>query len=303
MTAVSVVIPTYRREAPLRRCLRDVLAQRHADFELFVMDQSPEHEAETWAVLRGLPEHARHVRLSQPSVVAAVNAGTRLATAPLLVVLDDDIEIADTDLLARHARHYDEPSIGGVVGRIMHPTRGVDLPPPAADGPLGFLAMNFDHAQPMDVPTVCGANMSFRRAVVQALGGFDERYTGNAFRWETDFSLRLVRSGYRIRYDPEARVVHHFHTPGGCDNEHLLSRSPASHAWYETFFRNNVYFALKLLTGSDRAGFMLRLYREHALNRAFAAAGPGFLAQRHGALVRGTRAGWRTWRQARAAGG
>jgi GT2 family glycosyltransferase len=300
MTAISVIIPTYRREAPLRRCLRDVLAQRHVDFEVFVMDQSPEHEAETRAMLRGLPAHARHVRLTQPSVVAAVNAGARLATAPLLVFLDDDIEIADTDLLARHARHYADAGIGGVVGRIVNPDRGIDLAPPEPEGPLGFLAMNFDHPLPMDVPTVCGPNMSFRRAVVESLGGFDERYTGNAFRWETDFSLRLIRAGYRIRYDPAARVVHHYGTPGGCDNAHLLSPSPASHAWYESFFRNNVYFALKLLAGGDRARFLLRLYREHALNRAFAAVGPGFLGRRHGALVRGARAGWRAWRQARA---
>jgi GT2 family glycosyltransferase len=299
MIALSVVIPTYRREAALRRCLRDVLAQRHVDFELFVMDQSPEHEAETWAALRGLPAHAHHVRLSQPSVVAAVNAGARLATAPLLLFIDDDIEIPGTDLFARHVRHFDDRSIGGVVGRIVNPDRGVDLGPPAADGPLGFLAMNFDHPEPMDVPTACGPNMSFRRALVESLGGFDERYTGNAFRWETDFSLRVIRAGHRIRYDPDARVVHHYATPGGCDNAHLLSRSPASHAWYESFFRNNVYFALKLLAGGDRARFLLQLYREHALNRAFAAVGPAFLGRRHGALVRGARAGWRAWRQVR----
>jgi GT2 family glycosyltransferase len=303
VTAVSVIVPTYRREAPLRRCLRDVLAQRHVDFELLVVDQSPEHEPETWALLRGLPAHARHVRLSQPSVTEAANAGARLAAAPLLLFLDDDVEIPDEDLLARHARHYADATIAGVVGRIVHAGRRADLPPPAPAGPLGFLAMNFDHPRAMDVPTAAGANMSFRRAIVEALGGFDERYTANAFRWETDFSLRVLRTGHRIRYDPEARVVHHYGTPGGCDNEHLLSRSPASHAWYATFFRNNVYFAFKLLAPGDRSRFLLRLYREHALNRAFAAAGPRFLAHRHAALARGALAGWRAWRQLRSAGG
>jgi GT2 family glycosyltransferase len=157
--------------------------------------------------------------------------------------------------------------------------------------------MNFDHPYPMDVPTAAGANMSFRRELVERLGGFDERYTANAFRWETDFSVRVIRSGARIRYDPEARVVHHYGTPGGCDNGHLLGRTEASHAWYELFFRNNTYFALKLLAGGDRARFLWRLYREHVLNRGFAAAGPAFLARRHTTLARGAVAGWRTWRQ------
>jgi GT2 family glycosyltransferase len=297
MLDVSVIIPTYRREAPLRRCLDDVLAQRHVAFEVLVVDQSPEHEPPTWAALRGLPPHARHLRLPRPSVTAAVNAGARLAVAPLLLFLDDDVEIPDGELLARHARHYDDPAIAGVVGRIVNAERREDLPRPAAGGPLGFLSLNFDHPYSMDVPSAAGANMSFRREIVERLGGFDEGYTANAFRWETDFSLRVIRSGLRIRYDPEARVVHHYGTPGGCDNGHLLGRTASSHAWYEPFFRNNTYFALKLLGGSQRARFLWRLYREHVLNRAFAAAGPVFVARRHAALARGAAQGWRAWRR------
>ena len=300
--AISVIIPTYRREAPLRRCLADLLAQRHPAFEVLVVDQSPDHEPETWAVLRALPPHAQHVRLPRPSVTAAVNVGVRMAKAPLLLFLDDDIEIREPALLARHARHYDDPSIAGVVGRIVNADGRGDLPRPAAAGPLGFLDINFDHPHPMDVPTAAGANMSFRRDVVERLGGFDERYTANAFRWETDFSLRVIRAGYRIRYDPEARVLHHYGTPGGCDNGNLLGRTETSHAWYEPFFRNNTYFALKLLGGGDRARFLWRLYREHVLNRGFAAAGPAFLAHRHAALARGAAAAWRAWRQAREVG-
>ena len=302
MLAVSVIIPTYRREAPLRRCLADVLAQRPTALEVLVVDQSPDHEPATWAALRALPSHARHVRLAEPSVTAAVNAGARLAAAPLLLFLDDDVEIDERDLLARHARHYDDPSVAGVVGRIVNAERRADLPAPATSGPLGFLGMNFDHPHAMDVPTAAGANMSFRRDLVEGLGGFDERYTANAFRWETDFSLRVIRAGYRIRYDPEARVVHHYGTPGGCDNAHLLGRTGASHAWYASFFRNNTYFALKLLAVGDRARFLWRLYREHVLNRAFLAAGPAFLARRHAALARGLAAGWQAWRHARRCG-
>jgi GT2 family glycosyltransferase len=300
MVAVSVIVPTYRREAPLRRCLADVLAQRHPAFEVLVVDQSPEHEPQTWAALRELPPHAHHLRLTRPSVTAAVNVGARHAAGSVLVFLDDDVEIDDRELLTRHERHYQDRGIGGVVGRIVGAGRRADLPRPTASGPLGFLSMNFDHPHPMDVPTAAGANMSFRRELVERLGGFDERYTANAFRWETDFSVRVIRSGYRIRYDPDARVVHHYGTPGGCDNGHLLARTAGSHAWYEPFFRNNTYFALKLLGGGDRVRFLWRLYREHVLNRAFAAAGPAFLARRHAALARGAADGWRTWRQLRA---
>jgi GT2 family glycosyltransferase len=303
MLTVSVIIPTYRREEPLRRCLAGVLAQRHPAFEVLIVDQSPDHEPATWAVLRALPPHARHVRLEQPSVTAAANAGVRLAAAPIVVFFDDDIEIEDRDVLARHERHYADPTIGAVAGRMGHAGWDHGLPvPELRGGGLAFLDINFDHARAMDVPTVCGANMSFRRELVVTLGGFDERYTANAFRWETDASLRVLRAGYRIRYDPEARIVHHYGTPGGCENGNLLARTAESHAWYEPFFRNNTYFALKLLGGGDRVRFLWRLYREHVLNRAFVAAGPAFLARRHAALIRGAVAGWQAWRRARAEG-
>src|SRR4030095_12461566 len=134
-------------------------------------------------------------------------------------------------------------TIGAVTGRMVHPGALTGLPVPALHGQLGFLDINFDHGQRMDVPTVCGANMSFRREVVLALGGFDERYIANAFRWETDFSLRLLAAGYRIRYDPTAHVIHHYGTPGGCENANLLARTTGSHAWYDMFFRNSIYFA------------------------------------------------------------
>jgi GT2 family glycosyltransferase len=301
MVAVSVIVPTYRREAPLRRCVTGILGQRHPSFELLVVDQSPDHEPETWATLRALPAHARHVRLEQPSVTGACNTGVKLARAPIVVFLDDDVEIDDPDLLARHEACYAEASVGAVAGRMRHAGATRALPPPGLrGGALAFLDVNFDHDQALDVPTTCAANMSTRRELVERLGGFDERFTANAFRWETDYSVRVIRAGYRIRYLPDAAVVHHFGTPGGCENGHLLSHAPASHAWYETFFRNNVYFGLKLLAGADRARFLARLYREHALNRAYLAVGPAFLARRHGALARGARAGWRAWRAARA---
>ena len=299
--SVSVIIPTYRREAPLRRCLAGVLAQRHPAFEVLVVDQSPEHEPATWAALRALPSHARHVRLPEPSVTAAANAGARLAKGEILVFLDDDVEIDDRGLLERHAAHYTDPTIGAVAGRMAHPGSTQAMAPPRLRGDrLAFLDVNFDHDQALDVPTTCAANMSLRRELVERLGGFDERYSANAFRWETDFSVRLIRSGYRIRYDPGARVVHYFGTPGGCENGNLLSSTAASHAWYVPFFRNNTYFALKLLAGRDRARFFWRLYREHVVNRAYLAAGPVFLGRRHAALARGAAGGWRAWRDARA---
>jgi GT2 family glycosyltransferase len=296
MVRVSVIIPTYRREAPLRRCLIDVLAQQHPAFEVLVMDQSPDHDAETWALLNACASHIRHVRLTQPSVTVACNQGVALARGETLLFLDDDIEIPHDQLLALHEHHYANSRIGGVVGRVMNPLRGTTLPPPVLrQGALAILDMNFDHPQAMDVPTTQGCNMSFRRSLVLALGGFDDSYTGNAFCWETDFSLQVIRRGLRIRYDPEARIIHRSGTLGGCDNRHFGGRTPESHRYYVSFFRNNAYFALKQLHGADRLRFLWHRYREHAMNRPLLTLGVRFGLQRHAAVLYGVFQGWQAW--------
>jgi GT2 family glycosyltransferase len=58
-----------------------------------------------------------------------------------------------------------------------------------------------------DVQTCSGFAMLVRRTVIQSVGRFDEAFFPPA--WEdVDFSLRVRRAGYRIRYAPSAVVEH-----------------------------------------------------------------------------------------------
>jgi GT2 family glycosyltransferase len=59
-------------------------------------------------------------------------------------------------------------------------------------------------AQPIDWGP--GASMMIRRAVIDAIGGFDENYF--LYFEETDFCLRAKRAGFSTWYVPESRVMH-----------------------------------------------------------------------------------------------
>jgi N-acetylglucosaminyl-diphospho-decaprenol L-rhamnosyltransferase len=59
-------------------------------------------------------------------------------------------------------------------------------------------------AQPIDWGP--GASMMVRRAVIDAIGGFDENYF--LYFEETDFCLRAKRAGFSTWYVPESRVMH-----------------------------------------------------------------------------------------------
>src|SRR5262249_23273758 len=143
----------------------------------------------------------------------------------------------------------------------------------------------------------------FRREVLVAVGGLDERFAGNAFRWENDLCLRVRGAGYQVVYDPRPTVHHFYRSAGGAENRHLHGAGAGSHRWYRDFFHNHVYVALTHMPRGSLPALLWRLYRGHVLNRPYAREGLVFLARRHRALVEGVVGGWRSYRGARRARG
>jgi len=299
---VSIVLPTFEREELLCATLEDLLELDYPATEIIVVDQTPRHRPETQAYLDAILPRIRYVRQTEPSVVMAANRATALARGEIALFVDDDIRVPAPELVAAHVRNYDDPTVGGVAGRVLDAAspRSGTYDPRSADPVWGFFHSAWDHDQRGEVTSAPGANMSFRRALVLAVGGFDERVTGNAFRWENDFCLTLRRAGHRVVYDPVPTVYHFYGSPGGNENLHLLGRAPASHGWYRDFFHNHTYVTLKHLPRRVLPRLLWRLYRAHVLNRPYAREGVAFQVARHRAFVAGVAAAWRSDRRRRA---
>jgi GT2 family glycosyltransferase len=296
---VSVIVPTYRREERLRRTLADLLRLRGPDLEIVVVDQTEAHEPETLELLDAMRGRIRHLRHAPPGVVGAINRGLAEAHGEIALLLDDDIAIADRDLVADHVANYRDASVGAVAGRVLDaadPKEGA-YDAGAGDPAWGFFRARWDHFVRSDVTTAPGANMSVRRELLLRLGGVDRRLTGNAFRWENDVCLTLRAAGFRTVYDPRPTVFHYYGSPGGNENRHLLGREPASHAWYRDFFHNHVYVTRKHLPRAVLPRLLWRLYRAHVLNRPFLREGVAFVLRRHRAFAAGVLAGLATGRR------
>ena len=95
MTAISVLIPTFRRPDAFLRAARSVMAQEGVDgLELIAIDNSPEGSARpAFETLEGeakIPFHWAHE--PRPGVAHARNAALKLARGKLVAWLDDDEE-------------------------------------------------------------------------------------------------------------------------------------------------------------------------------------------------------------------
>jgi GT2 family glycosyltransferase len=272
---VSVIIPTYGREAVLRETLGNVLQQDYPHYEVIVVDQTLNHEAETVAYLEELAakQQIRLFNVTWASLPGARNYGVRRAVGEIIVFLDDDV-ILPPGFLAAHLKNYlQRPEIGAVAGRVFDRMKLADfgsdlviedLPPEAMDPGVGLYHLNLVHTvKPQRVLTARGCNMSFRRELFEKHDlWFDERFRGSAVREESDFCLRIRKTGYQIWYDPEAHLVHLGEETGGCHD--IATRSLQ---YQITFYHNNFLMGLKNLTALQMLRLCNKLFDCQVLGR------------------------------------
>jgi GT2 family glycosyltransferase len=235
-TEVTIAIPTYRRGGILVATIRRLLDLPSPAAEIVVADQTERHAANDEALLAAWADRGaiRWFRLPSPSIPHAMNEALLHATAPLVLFLDDDIEPA-SDLAAAHAACFDDQSIWATVGQILQPGES----PVVVSRPPDDLEFRFNHDRPELVTNVMAGNLCVRRDRAVRAGGFDENYIGAAYRFESDFALRLTAAGGRIRFEPRASLRHLQLATGGLRayGDHRSSASPAHSA-------GDYYFAL-----------------------------------------------------------
>ena len=191
---ISVVIPTRDRCADLKTVLAALLDQDYpaADFEIIVCD-----DGSTEDVRAALPEAAativRYVRSEPRGPAAARNLGIRAARAPIVAMTDSDTIPDRRGLSAIALALESNPTAVGVEGKVFASNAG-------EYGPLGEGPTNITGG----VYLTC--NCAYRKDVLYAIGGFDERFVYPAFE-DVDLAARALERG-SIVWAPDAVVIH-----------------------------------------------------------------------------------------------
>jgi histidinol-phosphate phosphatase family protein len=272
--AYDLVVPTSGR--PSLRALLAALADGRGPgpARVVLVDDRPRPDR---AQLRGrLPpglagaDRVRVLASGGRGPAAARNAGWRAATAPWVAFLDDDV-VPAPDWPARLAADLAAagPGVAASQGRVR-------VPLPAGRRPTDWER----NVAGLERARWATADMAVRRAALEQVGGFDERFP-RAYREDSDLGLRLVARGWELAAG-EREVVH----PVGPAGPWVSLAKQAG---------NRDDALMRALHGPDwraRAGAPRGRLRAHAATAALGAGAGALALARRPRAARLAAAGW-----------
>jgi glycosyltransferase involved in cell wall biosynthesis len=208
MYQLSVIIPTYNRKESLLRTLRALAQQTFsADaFEVVVIsDGSTDGTAEAVKSLP-LPYRLRLVEQRNQGPSVARNQGARMAAAPLLVYVDDDIEPV-TEFLEEHFKAHEGQERLVLIGPQSEPAN--EAMPAWIAWEHRMLEKQYENFRKgvweAGPNNLYSGNFSLRRDHLLAVGGFNEKFTRQE---DVELGFRLAERGLTFRFNGRANGFH-----------------------------------------------------------------------------------------------
>jgi glycosyltransferase involved in cell wall biosynthesis len=241
---ISVVIPTYNRIDTLRYVIPSLLAQNldAGSYEILVADSnSNDGTAEYLHEVSARDARVRHLPGAYSGRAAARNAGITAARGRIVLFNDSDI-IASTDLLVRHLARHEERRCA-VVGlevqvRSYEEYLAKSRTPPARD------SLHPPNRKRISWLYFLTGNASVRKEDLDAVGGFDESFTGYGHE-DLELGYRLQERGVPIVYEAKA-VNYHLQDVGVVDQIAKMEQAGRSTV---RFYRKHPAFVVKLRLG------------------------------------------------------
>lgn len=211
--SVSIVIPTYNGKKLLEKFLPSVI--KAAKFykgqtEIIIVDDAGTDGSDEF-VRRNFPE-IQLVKLEKNrGFSGACNEGFKVSRGEITISLDNDILVAD-DFIYPLTAHFDDKDVFGVAPGLLLPNqKDLEVSSRGLKFRRGFIEIPIfkfkkKHEQNF-VFLLGGGAATMDRNKLLELGGFDELF--NPFYWEdADLSYRAWKRGWKILYEPKARVYH-----------------------------------------------------------------------------------------------
>lgn len=218
---LDILIPTWNREAFLRRTLESIAAAPEPpglSVVVTVIDNnSTDGTATTVKRAMGLlGDRLRYVFEARQGRAHALNAGIAATDGELVGIIDDDEEI-HPDWLSVVCKSFQDPALDFIGGPYIPKWACAppDWLPPSYGGVIGW-AETVDHVQefgPAFPGHLCGGNGVIRRGLLERCGPYSTELGPIAGRPlvydDVDMYERLLAAGGRGLYLPHLIIFHH----------------------------------------------------------------------------------------------
>ncbi len=222
----AAVVVNYESGPLLLACVRSLLADASAGTPEIVVVDNGSRDGSVDAVRRDFSARSWWSSRARTSATPPrPTAGRWPPPRPWSSVCNPDLEVKAGSAATVLARFGAEPDLAAVGPTLRNPD-GSRYPSARADvssfDALGhalfgriwprnpftrrYRHLDADWSRARDVDWVSGAVLYLRRAAVDSVGGWDERYF--MYMEDVDLCWRLRRLGWRVAYEPGAEAVH-----------------------------------------------------------------------------------------------
>ena len=234
---VSIIIPFRDQVNLLENCLVSILTK--TDFKNYevILVNNQSKEKETFAYLEKIADHPAIHLFSYDhdfNFSAINNFAVSQTDSDYLVFLNNDTEVISPEWLTAMMEHMTRKEVGAVGAKLIYYDRTIQHA-----GVIMGITQICGHAFrrfPADHPgyfgqlqvvrncsAVTGACMLVKKAIFQAMGGFDPHNLPVGYN-DIDLCLKILTAGYLIVWTPYALLYHREYSSRGDDRD-LQGRS------------------------------------------------------------------------------
>ncbi|PIU37112.1 hypothetical protein CO005_01115 [Candidatus Roizmanbacteria bacterium CG_4_8_14_3_um_filter_34_9] len=213
MVNVSVVLPCYNRIEQTVQTIDLILDSNGLNkeflLEIIVSDSSPNNKLEI-AIKEKFADKIKYLKPEKPGIAANKNAGAKIASYPILIFCDSDMEVEPDTIINTVNSLNKNKNVAGIGGQVVWKNGGKNGTldrPRKEDRMLTVDGVTY-------IEALYSRYFATYKKVFFDVGGYDEQVFN--MRGEgSDLSIRYWRAGYPLAYDEKIIVHHVFDTEGG----------------------------------------------------------------------------------------
>ncbi|MCP3928294.1 MAG: glycosyltransferase [Bacteroidetes bacterium] len=220
---ISVVIPVFNKVEYTYKCLKSILqvSESKLPYEVIVVDNASSDG--TPGFLKKIKGVNAIFNKENKGFVEACNMGAAQARGQFVLFLNNDTQVTAQWLDKMLAPFKTDEKVGITGAKLVYPDGTLQ----EAGGIIFQDATGWNYGKGQDpeqpefsyrkeVDYCSGACLMIRKTLWDEIGGFDMRYAP-AYYEDTDLCFTARKMGYKVIYQPEARIIHYEGVSAGTD--------------------------------------------------------------------------------------